>query len=370
MASPVPARPGDEIGQIDTPALVVDLDALEANIAAMAASTAAAGIALRPHGKTHKSVAIAKRQLAAGAAGLCCQKVSEAEALLPSGVADMLVSNHVVGTAKLQRLAALAAQVRTTTLTSDADHARLLSAAAAAAGVTFEILIEADAGDARMGLLDGSLLPDLALAVSDLPGLKLRGLQVYNGPFQHLRPQAARAQAAETAAARARAARETLLERGLCCDLLTGGGTGTFAEDIYAGVLNELQPGSYVFMDTDYGRNLDREGAPYRPFRQSLFVLTRVLRVPAPGVAYVDAGVKALNLDCGMPDVHEWPNLAYVRASDEQGRVEGEVLELGEELFLVPSHCDPTVNQYDWMVAVRGGRVEEVWPVDARGCVL
>ncbi len=370
MPSPVPARPGAEIGQVDTPALIVDLDALEANIADMAAQAGQAGMALRPHAKTHKSVAIAKRQLAAGAVGLCCQKVSEAEALLPSGVADMLVSNHVVGAEKLRRLAALAHDVRTTTLTSDVQHARLLSAAAEAAGSRIDILIELDAGDARMGLADAADLPALAQLVCDLPGLKLRGLQVYNGPFQHLRAQAERADAARMAAERAQRARDVLLANGFPCDLLTGGGTGTFSEDIAAGVLNELQPGSYVFMDSDYGRNTDSTGAPYRPFRQSLFVLTRVMRVPQPGVAYVDAGVKALNLDCGMPDVLARPDLAFTKASDEQGRVEGGALQLDEQLFLVPSHCDPTVNQYDWMVAVRGGYVEEVWPVDARGCVL
>ncbi len=354
--------------------MVVDLDALDANIASMAASARCSNMALRPHGKTHKSVEIARRQLAAGAVGLCAQKVSEAEALLPSGVTDMLVSNHIVGDAKLRRLAAMAADVRITTLCSDIGHAAQLSAAAVAAGVEIGILIEIDAGDARMGLLDLGALPALATAIHNSPGLSLRGLQVYNGPFQHLRPQQAREDAAREAARRANAARDALTQAGLPCEIMTGGGTGTFAEDAAVGVLTELQPGSYVFMDGDYGRNTDAAGRPYAPFAQSLFVLTSVMRVPDDAVVYVDAGTKALNFDSGMPDVFERPDLVFTKASDEQGRIEimpgGTAPALGERLMLVPSHCDPTVSQFDWMVAVRDGTVVDVWPVDARGCLL
>ncbi|BCJ89658.1 alanine racemase [Terrihabitans soli] len=374
MVSPAPARAGDEIGSIDTPALIVDLDALDFNIDAMAKHVRVSNMMLRPHAKTHKSVEIARRQFAAGAIGLCCQKVSEAEALLPSGVSDMLVSNHIVGAAKLDKLAELARKVRITTLTSDTAHVTELADAARRNGVIFEILIELDAGDARMGLGDESQLLPLAEAIAASPHLKLRGLQVYNGPFQHLRPQTERAAAAKEAGQRALCARIVLESAGLPCDLISGGGTGTYAEDTSVGAFTELQPGSYVFMDGDYARNFSADGSSYRPFRQSLFVLTRVLRAAAPDVVYVDAGVKALNLDSGMPTLHERPDLVFTKASDEQGRIEtlpgGKTPALGELLHIVPSHCDPTVNQFDWMVAVRGGRVTDVWPVDARGCVL
>ena len=374
MPSPKPARPGDAIDGVDTPALIVDLDTLDVNIAAMAAHARRSNLALRPHAKTHKSVDIAKRQLAAGAIGLCCQKVSEAEALLPSGVADMVITNHIVGARKLTQLAELAKQVRVTTLVSDARHAAWLSEAAQATGVEIEVLIEIDAGDARMGLADAAALPALAVAVHGAPGLRLRGLQVYNGPFQHLRSQQERAGASRKAAERAGDARAAMLSAGLPCELITGGGTGSFAEDAALGVFTELQPGSYVFMDGDYARNVAADGSSYQPFGQSLFVLTSVLRTPAPGIAYVDAGAKALNLDSGMPTIHGRPDLAFTKASDEQGRVEtmpgGEAPALGERLMIVPSHCDPTVNQFDWFVAVRGDVVEDVWPVDARGCVL
>ena len=373
MPAPAPARRGDSLALIETPALVVDLDALDRNISAMAAHAHQSGIALRPHAKTHKSVEIGRRQLAAGAVGLCCQKVSEAEALLPSGVSDLLISNHVVGDGKLGRLARIARHTRVTTLASDPRHVGWLSDAAQAHNVEIEVLVEIDAGDARMGLAGMTGLPDLGRSIHTAKGLRLRGLQVYNGPFQHLRPQAERAAASRQAAARAAEARDILTRAGLPCSLITGGGTGSFAEDAALGVFTELQPGSYVFMDGDYGRNLDAAGEPYAPFAQSLFVLTTVLRTPEPGIAYVDAGVKALNLDSGMPTLHERPDLRFTKASDEQGRVEtapgGRAPELGERLTIVPSHCDPTVNQFDWMVAVRDGSVEDVWPVDARGCL-
>lgn len=371
---PAPARLGDGIADVETPALLVDLDALDANIAAMAAQVRRSGAVLRPHGKTHKSAAIAALQLAAGAVGLCAQKVSEAEALLPSGVGDLLVTNHVVGARKLERLCDLARRVRLTTLTSDPGHVGWLSDAARAHGVEIEILIEIDAGDARMGLQQPDALPDLARAVDRAPGLRLRGLQVYNGPLQHMRDHGARRQAAHEAADRAERARDVILSLGLACETISGGGTGSFAADLERGLFTEIQAGSYVFMDEDYGRNLDAAGEPFRPFTQSLFVLTTVMRTPNPGCVYVDAGVKALNLDCGMPGVHGRPDLAFTRASDEQGRVEvlpgGRAPALGETLHLVPSHCDPTVNQYDWMVGVRGGTVAAVWPVNGRGCLI
>lgn len=374
MTSPAPAQAGDRVSDIDTPALVVERGVLQANIAHMADVVRKAGRALRPHAKTHKSVEIAKLQLAAGAVGLCCQKVSEAEALLPSGVEDILISNHIVGSRKQAKLAALAGKVRVTTLASDANHVAQLSKAAQAAGTEIGVLIELDAGDARMGLMEPVAIVPLAQAIAAAPGLKFRGLQVYNGPFQHLRQQSERAAAAKDAAERAAHARDALAKASLSCEIITGGGTGSFAEDIALDVFTEIQPGSYVFMDGDYGRNFDGQGQPYRPFGQSLFVATRIMRRPAGDVVYVDAGVKALNLDCGMPDVYQQPGLVMTTASDEQGRIEvqagAEAPELGDMLRLVPSHCDPTVNQYDWMVLVDGDEVAAVWPVDARGCVL
>ncbi|MFC5069717.1 DSD1 family PLP-dependent enzyme [Flaviflagellibacter deserti] len=371
MTAPRPASPGDTLDRVETPALVVDLDALEANIAAMASRAKAGGMALRPHAKTHKSAEIAKLQLAAGAIGICAQKVSEAEALLGSGVKDVLISNHILGEAKLDRLCGIAKHVRVTTLTSDAAHVAMLSQAAARNGAEIEILIEIDAGDARMGLQNLNQVGPLAQAIDKAPGLRFRGLQAYTGPFQHIRDPEERADAALASAEIALEARDAILALGLSCETITGGGTGSFDYDLSEQAFTEIQPGSYVFMDMDYGRN---EDGPSEVFRQSLFVLASVIRVPEKRVVYVDAGVKSLNLDSGMPGVHERTDLAFTKASDEQGRVEiatkGQAPKLGERLLLVPSHCDPTVNQFDWMVAVRNGRVEHVWPVDARGCVI
>lgn len=367
-----PARPGDLLQEVDTPALVVDLDLFEDNIARMAALARGFSVALRPHAKTHKCSEIARRQIEAGAVGLCCQKVSEAEAMLASGARDLLVSNHIVGADKLARLAALARHARVTTLTADLRHVSQLSAAALHAKVEIEVLVEIDVGDARMGLPLEELV-EVARAVAAAPGLKLRGLQAYGGPFQHVRDAGERAAAAGETARRAARARALLAAEGLPCPLVSGGGTGSFLDDGALGVLTEIQPGSYVFMDGDYARNRDKEGHPYRPFAQSLFVLAGVMRARPDGVCYVDAGVKALNLDCGMPTIHERPDLAFVTASDEHGRIEprgpSRTLDLGEKLLLVPSHCDPTVALYDEIVAVRAGRVEAVWPIDGRGCL-
>ena len=368
-----PARVGDHPSDVQTPALLVDLDTLDDNIASMAHQATAAGLALRPHAKTHKSVAIARRQLLEGAAGLCCQKVSEAEALLESGVEDMLISNHIVAAQPLRRMAALARRLRITTLIAESAQIDLLAAAADYAGATIEVLVEIDAGDRRMGVADSEAILGLAEEVERRHGLHFRGLQAYNGPLQHLREQEERSHAAREAAHRAATLRDRLERRGIACPLITGGGTGSFATDLSTGAFTEIQPGSYVFMDLDYGRNRTGEDEPYQPFRQSLFVLSTVINRAPRGAVYVDAGAKALNLDCGPPDVWGSAGLAYTKASDEQGRIEiapGTLPpQLGEQLLLIPSHCDPTVNLFDWMVGIRGDRVEEVWPIEARGCL-
>jgi D-serine deaminase-like pyridoxal phosphate-dependent protein len=362
------------LADVDTPALLVDLDAFEANIATMARKAAAAGAALRPHAKTHKCAEIARRQLAAGAKGICCQKVSEAEALLPSGVEDVLISNQIVGPAKLRRLAKLARAVRVTTCVAYPAQAAALSEAAAQEGIEISVLIEIDVGDSRMGLRDPETVMALAGQVEALPGLRFRGFQAYSGPLQHTRSFERRKAEAERGAHIAAQMRERVEDSGLSVDIVTGGGTGSFEFDLASGTFNEIQPGSYVFMDRDYERNEYADGGPFRPFQQSLFVLATVMSGPWSSWAYLDAGAKAVNNDCGFPGVRDRPGLAYVRASDEHGRIEAapglEPPGLGERLMLVPGHCDPTVNLHDWIVAVRRGAVEAVWPIEARGALF
>jgi len=365
-----PAQPGDALEAVDTPALVVDLDALERNLARMQAWASARALRLRPHAKTHKCAEIAHRQCASGAVGVCCQKVSEAEALVARGLGDVLVTNEVVGEAKLARLAALARRARLGVLADDAANVAALAAACVRAGCALDVYVELDVGGGRCGVAPHRVA-GLAREIARRPPLRFGGLHAYHGAAQHLRSPAERAQAVQAAAARVREALAALAAEGLGCPVVTGAGTGTFAHEAASGLWNELQPGSYVFMDADYARN-DPGDAPQ--FEHALFVLATVMSRPAPGRAVLDAGLKATSGESGPPLVHGRDGLRCTRLSDEHCVVDVEpgarAPVLGEKLLLVPGHCDPTVNLHDAYVCVRAGRVEAIWPVDARGAVF
>jgi 3-hydroxy-D-aspartate aldolase len=365
-----PAVPGMEVADVDTPALLLDLDALEANIAKMAAALRGSAVRLRPHAKVHKCPEIARRQIEAGAVGVCCQKASEAEAMVAGGIADVLIANEVVGARKLARVAALARKARVSICVDDAGNAAELERAARHAGVRLDVLIELDVGARRCGVAPGEALK-LARVVNRFEHLRLAGLQSYHGSAQHVRSIAERRDAIARSCERLRVARDSLLESGLACETVTGGGTGTFVFEQESGLYTEVQPGSYVFMDADYDRNA-WEGFPR--FEQSLHVWTTVMSVAAArDRVVVDAGLKAHSVDSGMPVVADRSDLRYTRASDEHGVIEGDwshaMPSLGDTLRLVPGHCDPTVNLYDWLVCVRRGVVEAVWPISARGAV-
>jgi D-threonine aldolase len=366
-----PASIGIPLEQVDTPALLVDLDALEGNIARMAERVKGGGVRLRPHAKSHKCAQIARVQIAAGAVGVCSQKVSEAEALVAGGVADVLVTNEIVGKQKVERLARLAREAKVGVLADDAGNVADLDAAARAGHVRLDVLIEIDVGAHRCGIEPGS--PALALArdIAGCRNLRFAGLHAYHGAAQHLRSAPERRAAIAAAAEKAQLTKALIEREGLACETITGAGTGTFLLERASRVFNEIQPGSYVFMDADYNRNAWEEGWPR--FEQSLFVLTTVMSTPAAGRAVVDAGLKASSVDSGMPLVHERPGVEYMKASDEHGvlgiAAGAKAPKLGEKLLLVPGHCDPTVNLYDWLVCLRKGRVEALWPVSARGAV-
>ena len=374
MSQTPPARVGDPIDTIDTPALVLELDAFESNLERMAAFVRGSSVRLRPHAKSHKCPEIAKRQIALGAVGICAQKTSEAEAFVDAGVGDVLVSNEVVGRAKLDRLARLAKRAKVSVCCDDAANARDISAAARAAGSTLDVLIEVDVGQHRCGVEPGEPAAALAKEIASLPGLRFAGLHAYHGGAQHLRSVEERRAAIEGAAALARATKWLIQSRGIPCPTVTGAGTGTFPFERSSGVYDEIQPGSYVFMDADYNRNAWADPAESFPkFEQSLFVLATVMSTPAPDRAVVDAGLKASSIDSGMPTLVGWPGVEYAKASDEHGvlAIAAGTLgpSLGERVRLVPGHCDPTVNLYDWIVCVRAGRVEALWPIAARGAV-
>jgi D-serine deaminase-like pyridoxal phosphate-dependent protein len=368
MPLPPPAQPGIPLADVDTPALLLDLEAFERNLATMA--EAVRGPRLRPHAKSHKCPEIAKRQIAAGAVGVCCQKVSEAEAMVDGGVADVLIANEVVGRAKLARLAALAKRAHVSICVDDAANAGDLDDAARAVGVRLDVLVEVDVGAHRCGVEPGAPALRLARVVNEFGNLRFAGIHAYQGAAQHLRAIEERRAAIAQAVEKARQTRDLIEDEGIDCETVTGAGTGSFLFERESGVYNELQPGSYVFMDADYGRN-SWEGFPR--FAQSLFIWTTVMSAPTAGRAVVDAGLKAHSVDSGMPLVVGLPGVEYAKASDEHGVLKvaagARAPALGEKLRLVPGHCDPTVNLYDWLVCVRGERVEALWPIAARGAL-
>ena len=368
---PPPAEPGMKASEVDTPALLLDLDAFEANLDLMAATLAPTGTRLRAHTKTHKSPVIARLQMTRGAVGQCVQKVAEAEILAWGGVSDILVSNEVVGTGKLARLAALARIAKVAVCVDDPAQVTAVAAAAEAAGVRISVLVEIDVGAARCGVPPGPAAVALAQLIAASKHLLFGGLQAYQGSAQHRRGVDERKKLIDLAIDGARRTVEQLRQQGLACPIVGGGGTGTFEFEAASGVYTEIQAGSYAFMDADYARNLDAEGAPVSGFRHALFVLASVMSAPRHGLAVLDAGHKAVSIDSGMPTLWQRPDIRYVSASDEHGKLEygaeTPAVKLGEKLRLIPGHCDPTVDRFDWYVGVRGGRVECLWPVAARG---
>ena len=369
--NPPPAEIGAPVAEIDTPALLVDLDALDRNIEKMAEFAREAGVRVRPHAKTHKSVAIAQRQIAHGAIGQCVQKVGEAEALVRGGVTDILVSNQVIGERKLRRLAALAKDATVALCFDSPEGVEAASRVACDFGVELGALVEIDVGMERCGVAPGKDAAALARRIADAPNLKFRGLQAYHGRAQHLPSHQERAQAIAFAVDAVRETLDALAKENLGCEIVSGAGTGTFKIEAESGVYNELQVGSYVFMDTDYAKIGGNNGGRYTEFEHSLFVLASVISVPAADRAIMDAGLKSYSGERGPPWVHDREDVELTGISDEHGKLKvgpkAQRLKLGEKVWLIPSHCDPTVNLHDWYVGVRRGRVEALWPVSARG---
>jgi len=360
--------------EIDTPALLIDLDAFEQNLKTMADAVARTSVRLRPHAKTHKSPIIALRQMALGAVGVCCQKVSEAEAMVYGGVPDVLVSNEIVGRVKLARLAALARQARVAVCADHPRHVDDLDEVASWFGVRLAVLVEVNVGSDRCGVEPGEPSLLLAQRISKSRSLRFAGLQAYYGSAQHVRGFEERSAAIRRASDSLRETVDLLGRHDIACEAITGGGTGTFMFEAGSGIFTEIQPGSYIFMDADYAKNLGPAGGPVKEFAHALFVYATVISRSTANRAVVDAGLKALSVDSGMPSVFGTPDVEYVRASDEHGKLTihnpDHPLAIGDRLLLVPGHCDPTINMYDWYVGVRNGRVETVWPVAARGAVL
>lgn len=370
MTEKPPACVGTHLDDIETPALIVDLDTFDANIARMKEIMRDyPQIAVRPHAKTHKCSAIAQIQMEAGAAGMCCQTVVEAEAMVAGGIMDVVITNQLVTPGKLARAAQLAKKARIEICVDDAANIAALADAAGKAGSRLDVRVEIEVGNSRAGVEPGAAAADLAAAVAAQETLRFTGLQAYCGSAQHHTALADREAACRAVVDRVTATTAAIAEKGLSCNVVAGGGTGTFALDAGLGVLNELQPGSYVFMDAQYAGNLDADDRPVADFGHSLFVLATVISAARHGKAVADAGLKAISIDKGMPRIHGDADAEPVRISDEHIVFDkpGHIFRIGEKLHLVPPHCDPTVNLHDWLIGMRGDRVETVWAVDGRG---
>lgn len=364
---PAAAMPGDALADVDTPSLILDLDAFEDNLRTMQVLTERHGVALRPHAKAHRCPDIALRQIALGAQGICCQKVTEALCFVEAGIRDIHISNEVVGDAKLSLLAQLAGHASLTVCVDNLRALQDLSAALLKEGTSLGVLVELDIGQGRCGVQDADEAIVLAQAATDLPQVSFEGVQAYHGGIQHKKSHDQRRKASEKAVKRLQRYLRALAGAGFECRVVTGGGTGTAVFDVDSGVYTEVQPGSYAFMDSDYGR-LDWGEALV--FRHSLFLLGTVMSVPTPERAVLDLGLKSTSAESGVPRTVD-AGVVCTAVNDEHVLLEAESSaqrpSLGSQVRLIPGHCDPTFNLHDTVVAVRGQKVEAIWPITARG---
>lgn len=365
------ARDGTTRASVSTPALILDLDALDRNIATMAARAAAMGVGLRPHAKSHKSIEIARRLMGAGALGACCATIGEAEALATGGIRGLLITSPMSTPELAGRIARLL--LRGADLSLVADHPAMLAplaAAARAAGCSLPVLVELDVGVGRTGCRTIEAAVQLARAIADEPVLTFAGVQGYWGNLQQIMPFAEREARVAAQASRLRSLVEALRSAGLPPTIVTGSGTGTHAIDGRLGLFTELQPGSFLFLDSCYGPlPLGPDG---NPFEASLFVAASVISANDGDRAIVDAGWKAFATDSGLPKPMRGApqGSTYRYMGDEHGAVEGlgdAPLSVGDRVELQVSHCDPTVNLHSAFTIVRGDSVVDIWPILARG---
>jgi len=359
---------GTEQAALDTPALLIDLDTMEGNLRTMAGFFVGQHAKLRPHAKTHKSPVIAHKQLALGAVGITCAKLGEAEVMVEAGVPDILVANQIVGHTKIARLVALAHHARLTVAADDPQNLRDISQAAEASGVEIGVLVEVNTGMNRCGVEPGEAAVSLATFAADLPGVRFRGLQAYEGHLVNTEDEGARRAAVEAAMAPVRETREALVARGLPVEIVSGGGTGTFALTGMLPFFDEVQAGSYVFMDAKYATI----GGVGERFGTALTVLASVVSRPTADRAILDVGRKAIGTDHGTPYLKGYRDEAIFAGFSEEHAtlaVSGAARDLrpGDTVEIVPGHGCTTVNLYDRYHAMRNGVVEAIWPVAGRG---
>ena len=360
--------------EIPTPALLLDLERFERNIAKMAAHVKAAGKKLRPHSKTHKCPEIARRQIAAGAVGICCAKVSEAEVMAAAGIRNILITTEVVGPEKIHRVLGVLEQApETLAVVDNVDNVKELGRAMAAAGKVLNVLVDVDVGGRRTGTQPGEAAVHLGRMVMLESTLNLRGLQGYAGHCAHVPGYANRRRTSHRWMNRLMKTRDLFEKNDLPVEIVSGGSSGTFNIDSELKGLTELQSGSYCVMDLDYRRIGGKGGGDYDDFEMALTVLTTVVSVPSKEMAMVDGGLKAFSTDKPfVPEPLECPGVSYSWAGDEHGRLTvseaGRLPALGQLIEFFPPHCDPTINLYDKIYVMRGQQVEAIWDIAGRGC--
>ena len=360
---------------LPTPSLVLDLDAFEANISRMAGHAANAGLDLRPHAKTHKCSEIAKRQIGAGALGVCVATIREAEAMAAEGIGGLLLTSESAGPNKIHRLVRLCRRKPDTMAVVDhPGNAADLDAAAGAAGVRLNVLVDVDPLGRRTGVPPGPGAVALAETVDRLSNLQLRGVHGYCGASSHVKGFEERKLHSETYMGPVLETHSAMRAKGLPVEIMSGASTGTYNIDSSMEGMTEMQVGSYALMDVDYRVIGGRGGAVYDDFRTALHVMATVISKNHDDIATVDAGLKAFATDRSFgPDVASPAGLTYGFRGDEHGALtlanaEREIA-LGDKIELVVPHCDPNVNLYDRMYCVRGDYVQQVWRIDARGHV-
>ena len=361
---------GSDVYDLPTPLLMVDLNILEQNLDTLADISKAAGVVCRPHSKSHKSPFIARKQMDRGAVGICCVKVSEAEVMVQSGITDIAITSPVVNATMIGRMVALSRHAEISVVTDTVDNVRAIAEACRVWDCTLNIVIEVEVGQRRCGVKDATTALRILEEVDSSPHLEFAGLQGYQGKLQLEPDFVKRREGVKKAYGELQNVVAALTERKISIPVLTGGGTGTMPIDVDLGVLTELQPGSYPFMDTRYCNiGWDESGAK-PPFQSSLSVLGTVLSRPSSTEAILDTGWKALSLDGGTPTPADLDGASFQFAGDEHGVIafEGQTpLNVGDVVKIFPSHCDTTLNLYDHAVGVRNGIVEISWRIETRG---
>jgi len=371
--------PGKGIGGVSkadlpTPSLIVDLDALDGNIARMAEHAKSSGVDLRPHAKTHKTPEIAKRQLAAGAIGVCAATIREAEALQSAGIGGLLITGELVGPNKIARLVRLTRKAPDTmTVVDNAAHAEQLSEAAVASNVQLNVMIDVDPVGRRTGIAPGPGAVELGKTVDRLDGLRLRGVHGYSGSSSHVTGFSERTEHSTRYMTPVLESFEGMRKAGLPAEIMSGASTGTYNIDSQFDTMTELQVGSYVFMDVDYRRIGGRSGSVYTDFAPALTVLATVMSKNYDDIATLDAGLKAFATDRKFGPEPLLEGVEYAFFGDEHGKLllenAAKEVKLGDKVELIVPHCDPNANLYDRIYACRGDQVVEVWTVAARGHV-